>query len=242
MSRFAPMGARRLACGAIAAALLATAACSGTVEASYRPPPPAPPTPAPTTVPPTPTVAPTTQAVAAACGPDEVSVQVGDVQAEASSRAVPLLIRTRGASACGVANPVGIELVDAAGAPLTTRVQVADLPSGRTAVDLIPAAPGAAAPSAAAPSAAAPTGPPPTGTPAPGSPGTGGEGPSGVTVWLQWRAEPSVRTADPATDCVDATGLLLTLADAARPISVAAKLKACDGGTIYVSPAEPGVG
>lgn len=237
MSRFAQMGTRRrLASGAIAAALLATAACSGTVEASYRPPPPAPPTPAPTTVVPTPTAAPTTQADAAACGPDQVAVQVGDVQADASSRAVPLLIRTRGASACGVANPVGIELVDAAGAPLNTRVQTAELPAGRTAVDVIPAAQGAT-PTAAAPGGPPPTGPPPT---PPAEPGTGAGG--AVMVWLQWRAEPSVRTVDPATDCVDATGLLLTLADAAPPIPIEAKLKACDGGTVYVSPAEPGIG
>jgi hypothetical protein len=241
MSRFAPMGTRRLACGAIAAVLLAATACSGTVEASYRPPPPAPPTPAPTTVAPTPSAAaPTTQvAPVAACGPDQVAVQVGEVQADASSRAVPLLIRAKGVTACGVANPVGIELLDTAGAPLTTRVQVADLPAGRTAVAVIPAVTGDA------PSAAAPSGPPPTGAPtsAPAeSPSTGNGTGNGVMVWLQWRAEPSVRTADPATDCADATGLLLTLADAAPPISVTAKLKACDGGTVYVSPAEANIG
>ena len=48
---------------------------------------------------------------------------------------MPLLIRGNGPVPCGVANPVGVELLDAAGQPLTTRVETTDLPAGRTAVD-----------------------------------------------------------------------------------------------------------
>jgi hypothetical protein len=221
------------------AALLGAGACSGTVEASYRPPPPPPPSPTLTTVPPTPTAAVTTAAAAAAaCGPDQVSVEVGEVQSDANSRAVPLLLRSRGATACTVANPVGIELLDSAGTALATQVQTAELPAGRTAVTSIP--PAADATPAAPPQPAAPqTGPPPTGPAPTGQPGPT---PSGVILWLQWRAEPSVHTADPATDCVQAASLLLTLADAAPPIPVPAQVKACDSGTVYVSPAEPNAG
>ena len=43
----------------------------------------------------------------------------------------------------------------------------------------------------------------------------------------------AVVAADPATDCVQAASLLLTLADAAPPIPVPAQLKACDSGTVW---------
>jgi hypothetical protein len=116
-----------LACG------LAVAGCSGTVEASYRPP--APPPPSPTAPPP---VAPTpgpTSVPALNCGPDRAAVQVGDVQTDATSRAVPLLIRGNGPVPCGVASPVGVTLLDAAGQKLTTRIETTELPDGRSPVD-----------------------------------------------------------------------------------------------------------
>ena len=203
MRRIASAAGCRIAGGA-AAWLLLVAGCSGTVEASYRPPaPPAPsPTAAPAPVTPTPTP---TSSPALNCGPDQVAVTVGDLQTEATSRAVPLLIRGNGPVPCGVANPVGIELLDAAGQPLTTRVETADLPSGRTAVDSFTAE-------------------------------------KAVMVWLQWRAAPSNRTADPTTDCVDGQSLLLSLVDAAPPIPITTSVRACDGGTVYVSPAEANLG
>jgi hypothetical protein len=243
MSRFGLVARQRLACGAAAVSMLASAACSGTVEASYRPPPPPPPTPVPTTVAPTPTPT-TAPAVAAGCGPDQIAIEVGDLQSDANSRAVRLVIRASGAQACGVTNPVGIELLDASGAPLTTHVETADLPSGRTAVDTIPAEAGpAASGSPATPSGAAPAAPNDA-APAASADGapTSASGGNSVMVWLQWRAEPSSKTADPTTDCVDAQSLLLTLADAAPPIPIPAKLTACDGGTVYVSPAEADAG
>jgi hypothetical protein len=217
-------------------ALLGAGGCSSTVEVSYRPPPPPPPSPPPVVV--TPTPAPTTApTVVAACGPDQISVELGGVQADATSRAVPLLLRSRAIAPCAVANPVGITLLGPAGTKLTTRVQTTELPAGRTAVDSIPAA--SAAPSAADP--AVPTPAPPT-TAAPASASPADPAGTGVVLWLQWRSEPSVRTADAAADCVDAASFLLTLSSSAPPIPVAATLRACDGGTIYVSPAEANAG
>ena len=149
----------------------------------------------------TPTPTPSTAAPALACGPDQVAVEVGALQSDATSRAVPLLIRGNGPVPCGVANPVGVELLDAAGQPLTTRVETTELPAGRTAVDTFTAE-------------------------------------KGVMVWLQWRAEPSTRTADPATDCVDGAE---PAADPGRRGAAdpgRGHGRACDGGTVYVSPAE----
>lgn len=203
MPWIAPAAAWRIACGT-AACVLAVAGCSGTVEASYRPPAPPPPSPAPI-VARTPTPVPTSAAPALACGPDQVAVELGTVQSDATSRAVPVLIRGNGPVPCGVANPVGLELLDAAGQSLDSRVETAELPPGRTPVDSFTAE-------------------------------------KGVMVWLQWRAEPSTRTADPATDCLEAQSLQLTLARSAPPIPITATIRACDGGTVYVSPAEPNVG
>jgi hypothetical protein len=183
-----------------AVALLALAGCSGTVEASYRPPPP-PPSPPPTTAPPTPTPAPPSEAPALLCGPDKVHVEIGGVQASTGSQAVPLLLTTSAPLPCRVSNPVGVTLLDAGGKALTTRVETAELPAGRVAVDAIP----------------------------PGG---------GAMVWLQWRADPSSAEAEPETDCVSAKSLRLTLTDNAPAIPVAATLTACDGGTVYLSPAE----
>jgi hypothetical protein len=199
---YLPATVGRMVCGMVC--VLAMAGCSGTVEASYRPPAPPQPSPTPAPVLPTPTPTPTASP-ALACGPDKVTVEVGELQTDAASRALPLLIRGTGPVPCGVANPVGVELLDAGGQPLTTRVETAELPAGRTAVDNFTAE-------------------------------------KGVMVWLQWRAAPSTRTVDPATDCVAAQSLLLTLVRAAPAIPVTAAVKACDGGTVYVSPAEADVG
>jgi hypothetical protein len=203
MSRIASTAAWRVAAGTAAWVLL-VAGCSGTVEASYRPPaPPAPSaTPAPVLATPTPTP---TSSPALNCGPDQVAVTVGELQSEAGSRAVPLLIRGNGPVPCGVSNPVGVTLLDASGQALTTRVETAELPAGRTVVDSFTAE-------------------------------------KAAMVWLQWRAAPSTPTADPATDCVDGQSLLLTLRDAAPPIPITTAVRACDGGTVYVSPAEADAG
>ena len=192
-----------LVCVALVCGLTMTG-CSGTVEASYRPPaPPAPSTSA-APAPATPTPGPTSEP-ALNCGPDRVAVQVGDVQTDATSRAVPLLIRGNGPVPCGVANPVGVTLLDAAGQQLTTRIEISELPEGRNPVDRFTAE-------------------------------------HAVMVWLQWRAAPSNGTADPVTDCVDGQSLLLSLTRGADPIPVPASVRACDGGTVYVSPAEVSVG
>jgi hypothetical protein len=142
---------RRLACCAAAAAVLALTSCSGTVEASYRPPPPVVPTttvPVPTVAPvPTPTVAPTvtaSPATGAACGPDQVEVEFGELESSQSNRAVPLLLHSRvPETLCGVSNPIGVELVDATGKTLPSRVDAGVLPKGRTALDAIPTQAGA---------------------------------------------------------------------------------------------------
>ena len=133
MPRIAPAAAWRVAAGTAACVLLVSG-CSGTVEASYRPPAPAAPSPTPAPVLLTPTPTPTSSP-ALNCGPDQVAVTVGELQTEAGSRAVPLLIRGNGPVPCGVSNPVGVTLLDAAGQPLTTRVETAELPAGRTPVD-----------------------------------------------------------------------------------------------------------
>ena len=202
MTRIGVAAARvRLARAAVALALLLLAGCSGTVEVSYRPPPPPPPSPPPTTAPPTPTAAPTSEAPVLRCGPDQVQIQVGGVQANPNSRAVPLLISVNTPIPCRVTNPVSIELLDGGGKSLTTRVELAELPAGRTQVDSVAA---------------------------------GGT----AMVWLQWRPDPSSAEADPATDCSAARSLRLSLTEKAPPIPVAATITACNGGTIYVSPAE----
>ena len=46
----------------------------------------------------------------------------------------------------------------------------------------------------------------------------------------------------PATDCVDGQSLLLSLVDAAPPIPITTAVRARDGGTVYVSPAEADAG
>lgn len=187
-----------LACG------LVVTGCSGTVEASYRPPPPPPPSPTAAPAPAVPTPGPTS-VPALNCGPDRAAVRVGDVQTDATSRAVPLLISGNGPVPCGVGNPVGVTLLDATGKQLTTRSETTELPDGRAPVDRFTAE-------------------------------------HGVMVWLQWRSAPSIRTADPATDCVDGQSLLLSLTRGADPIPVPATIRACDGGTVYVSPAEANLG
>lgn len=210
---------RRAAAGVLTAmvgAVLLTTACSGTVEATYRPPPPAPPpTTVPvTTVPPTPTVTPSgtasvtpsASADAIACGPDQIAVEIGDLVSADSSRAVPLVLRPRAAdTTCSVSNPIGIELVDAAGNPLRSRVDEGQLTDGGTAVKAIPAG-------------------------------------TGASVRVEWRATPTSSSVDPEVNCIAAKGLRLTLADGAPPISVRATLTACDGGTLVVSPAEAATG
>jgi hypothetical protein len=190
--------------GALLTCGLAVTGCSGTVEASYRPPPPAPPSPTAAPAPATPTPGPSI-VPALNCGPDRVLVQVGDVQTDATSRAVPLMIRGNGPVPCGVANPVGVTLLDATGQELTTRIEATELPDGRSSVDRFTAD-------------------------------------RSVMVWLQWRPAPSIREADPATDCVEGQSLLLSLTRGADPIPVPATIRACDGGTVYVSPAEANVG
>lgn len=126
-------------CGSAAAGVLLVVSCSGTVEASYRPPPPEPP---PTTVP-LPTLPTPTPAPVAACGPDQVSVDVGVVETADGASILPLLVRLRTATTCAVANPVGVELLDAAGRTLPARVGPGALPAGRVPVDAIPAEVGA---------------------------------------------------------------------------------------------------
>lgn len=192
--------AGRIGCGA-AVLVLAVTGCSGTVEVSYRPPAPAPPSPAPAPAVPTPTAA-ALPSPALPCGPDRATVELGAVQADAASRAVPLLIRGTGPVPCGVASPVAVELLDAEGQPLASRVEATELPAGRTAVDNFTAE-------------------------------------KRVMVWLQWRAEPSNEAADPATDCVNARSLQVTLTKAAPPIPITTTVQACDQGTLYVSPPEP---
>ncbi len=202
MPRNARVAAGRIGCGAAAIAL-AVAGCSGTVEVSYRPPGP-PPSPAAIPVAPSPTPSPV-PTPALACGPDRATVELGELQTDATSRAVPLLIRGNGPVPCGVANPVAVELLDAAGNPLNTRIAATELPPGRVAVDNFTAE-------------------------------------RRVMVWLQWRAEPSATTADPALDCVDARSLRLTLTRSAPAIPIPTAVQACEGGTVYVSPAEADVG
>lgn len=113
----------------IAACLVA--GCSDTVEASAVPEPPAPaaPTASPSSTPsPTPNL---DAADAADCGPDDVDVTAGEVEANASSRDVRLTIRPSGRTACRVDDRIVVELLDAEGNVLPSRLEAGSLPAGK---------------------------------------------------------------------------------------------------------------
>ncbi len=122
----------------IAACLVA--GCSGTVEASAVPEPPAPassPSPAPSPGP-----GPAT-ADAADCGPDDIEATAGEVEANASSRDVRLTLRPSGSTACRVDDPIVVELLDAEGNVLPSRLEAGSLPAGQQPLGAIPSGAGA---------------------------------------------------------------------------------------------------
>lgn len=72
------------------------------------------------------------------CGPQDITVEVVELQPAASTRSLSLLVRSAADTDCPVSSPPGVALVDEAGARVEVPVTIGTLPAWRVPIDVVP--------------------------------------------------------------------------------------------------------